>query len=69
MEVGQFRQALRHVSGVRSEIRKSEKKLVDMTHTLESRQEGFGKFRKNLGEIQKKLILVDKMLFKGDADE
>lgn len=66
VKVDAYKEVLSNLQGVRSELRKADKELSDMTQDISKKDKEYEKWRSTLGEIQKKLIYVDKTLFKGD---
>ena len=50
----------------RGNLRKSEEALAKMESIKSAKDKSFDKIRASLDDLQKKLVYVDKILFKGD---
>ena len=66
LKVDDFRLMLGTMASARSEIRKSEESLVKLETLKASKDKSFEKVKLSLEDIQKKLIFIDKTLFKGE---
>ena len=66
VKVDRFKAILGSISMVRSDLRKSEGALMKLESIKNSKDRTFDKFKASLEDLQKKLIFVDKTLFKGD---
>lgn len=66
VRVDRFKATLGSISMVRSDLRKSEEALTKLENIKSAKDRSFDKVRGSLDDLQKKLIFVDKTLFKGD---
>ena len=66
LKVDDFRLMLGTISSARSEIRRSEENLVKLENLKISKDKSFDKIKASLEDIQKKLIFMDKTIFKGE---
>ena len=66
VEVESFKSTLSHISSVRSSLRRSEEELSKLESIKSAKDKSFDKLRYSLDDLQKKLIFVDKTLFKGE---
>ena len=66
VEVESFKSSLSHISDVRSSLRKSEGELSKLESIKSAKDKSFEKLRVSLDDLQKKLIFIDKTLFKGE---
>lgn len=66
IRVDNFRAALDNISMVRGSLRNSEEALTRMESIKSAKDKSFDKFKSSLEDLQKKLIFIDKTLFKGD---
>ena len=51
---------------IRSDLRKSEEALLKLEQMKGAKDRSYDKFKASLDDLQKKLIFIDKTLFKGD---
>ena len=61
-----YRDAISNLSQIRNSLRKSEEDIVKMDGLKNSKDKAFDRFKSSLDDLQRKLIFVDKTLFKGD---
>lgn len=66
VRVDKFKTALGSINMVRSDLRKSEEALVKLENIKNSKDKSFDRVRGSLDDLQKKLIFIDKTLFKSD---
>lgn len=66
MRVDKFRNVLRNVSEMRSGLRASNEILSKLTQIDANADKEFEKWKNIMVDMQKKLVFVDKTLFKGD---
>lgn len=66
VKVDKFRLLLGTINVVRSDLRKSDEALMKMESMKTNVDRSFDKMKSSLHDLQKKLIFVDKTLFKGD---
>ena len=66
VRVDRFKATLGSINMVRTDLRKSEEALTKLENLKISKDKSFDKARASLDDLQKKLIFVDKTLFKGD---
>lgn len=66
VKVEKFKAALGSISLVRSDLRKSEDALGKLESIKSSKDKSFDKVMASLDDLQKKLIFIDKTLFKED---
>lgn len=66
VKVESFKAALGSINIVRSDLRKSEDALVKLESIKASKDRSFDKVTASLDDLQKKLIFIDKTLFKED---
>ncbi len=66
VRVDRFKAALGSINMVRSDLRKSEEALMKLENIKIAKDRSFDKFKLSLDDLQKKLIFVDKTLFKGE---
>ena len=66
VKVDKFKAALGSINVVRSDLRKSEEALMKLESIKNSKDRSFDKARNSLDDLQKKLIFIDKTLFKED---
>jgi len=64
--VDKFSNVLYSLNTLRADLRKTEQVLSEVTSTIENRERDYNKWKLTLLDIKKKLIFVDKTLFKGD---
>ena len=65
VRVDRFKIVLDHINIIRSDLRKSDADLMKLEGLKHEKDKSFDKFRVSLDDLQKKLIFVDKTLFKG----
>ncbi len=68
VRVERFKATLGSINMVRSDLRKSEEALTKLENIKSAKDRSFDKVRSSLDDLQKKLIFVDKTLFKGDGN-
>ena len=66
VRVDKFRLLLGTINVVRSDLRKSDEALMKLESMKTNVDRSFDKMKASLHDLQKKLIFVDKTLFKGD---
>ena len=66
VRVDKFKTALDHISAIRGDLRKSEDDVIKLESLKHEKDKSFDKFKLSLDDLQKKLIFVDKTLFKGE---
>lgn len=66
VKVDKFKAALGSINVVRSDLRKSEDALMKLENIKNSKDRSFDRIRNSLDDLQKKLIFIDKTLFKED---
>ena len=66
VRVDNFKATLGSINLVRSDLRKSEEALMKLENIKNSKDKSFDKVRASLDDLQKKLIFIDKTLFKGE---
>ncbi|MBI2658090.1 hypothetical protein HYX08_05350 [Candidatus Woesearchaeota archaeon] len=66
VRIDKFKATLGNINLVRSDLRKSEEALMKLENIKNSKDKSFDKVRASLDDLQKKLIFVDKTLFKGE---
>ena len=66
VRVDNFKATLGSINIVRSDLRKSEEALTKLENIKSSKDKSFDKIKSSLDDLQKKLIFIDKTLFKGD---
>lgn len=66
VKVDRFKAALGSINVVRSDLRKSEEALMKLESIKNSKDRSFDKARNSLDDLQKKLIFIDKTLFRED---
>ena len=66
VKVGKFKAALGSINVVRSDLRKSEDALMKLENIKNSKDRSFDRIRNSLDDLQRKLIFIDKTLFKED---
>ncbi len=66
VRVDKFKAVLDGISMIRSSVRKSDEALMRLESIKSSKDRSFDKVRMSLEDLQKKLIFIDKTLFKGD---
>ncbi|MBI2654577.1 hypothetical protein HYX02_07280 [Candidatus Woesearchaeota archaeon] len=66
VRVDRFKATLGNINIVRSDLRKSEEALAKLENLKVSKDKAFEKTKSSLEDLQRKLIFIDKTLFKGD---
>lgn len=66
IKVDNFKATLGSINIVRSDLRKSEEALMKLENMKNAKDKSFDKVKSLLEDLQKKLIFVDKTLFKGE---
>ena len=66
IKVEKFKEMLGGINLARNYIRKSEETLVKLENLKSTKDRSFDKMKVSLDDLQKKLIFIDKTLFKGD---
>ena len=66
VRVDNFKATLGSINLVRSDLRKSEEALTKLENIKSSKDKSFDKVRSSLDDLQKRLIFIDKTLFKGE---
>ena len=65
MKVDEFKTILGSINLVRSDLRRSEETLTKLENIKNAKDRSFDKFRNSLDDLQKKLIFIDKTIFRG----
>ena len=68
IKVENFKAMLGSINMVRGDLRSSEEALMKLENIKSSKDKSFDKIKSSLDDLQKKLIFVDKTLFKGDGN-
>ena len=66
VRIDNFKATLGSINIVRSDLRKSEDALKKLENIKSAKDRSFDKIRASLDDLQKKLIFIDKTLFKGE---
>lgn len=66
VRVDKFKAVLDGISMMKSSVRKSDESLMRLESIKNSKDRAFDKVKYSLEDLQKKLIFIDKTLFKGD---
>lgn len=66
VRIENFKATLGSINTVRSDLRKSEEALMKMENIKTAKDRSFDKAKSSLDDLQRKLIFVDKTLFKGE---
>ncbi|MBI1934922.1 hypothetical protein HYS31_00630 [Candidatus Woesearchaeota archaeon] len=66
VRVDDFKAALGTINMVKTDLRKWEGALAKLENVKAAKDSSFEKIRTSIGDLQKKLIFIDKTLFKGD---
>ena len=66
VSVDNFKATLGSINMVRSDLRKSEEALMKLESIKNAKDKSFDKMKSSLDDLQRKLIFVDKTLFKGE---
>jgi hypothetical protein len=67
VEVEQFRDMVADLTKTRSDLKKMEQVVEHMLVTEAGRDKDYGRYRALLNDTQRKLVFIDKTLFKGDV--
>ncbi|MBI2652249.1 hypothetical protein HYX00_02180 [Candidatus Woesearchaeota archaeon] len=68
VRIDKFKATLGSINLVRSDLRKAEEASIKLENIKSAKDKSFDKVRYLLDDLQKKLIFVDKTLFKGDGN-
>ncbi|MBI2649781.1 hypothetical protein HYX04_00540 [Candidatus Woesearchaeota archaeon] len=68
VSVDNFKATLGSISMVRSDLRKSEESLVKLESIKNAKDKSFDRMKSSLDDLQRKLIFVDKTLFKDEGE-
>ena len=68
VRVDEFKMVLGNINIVRKDIKKSDDALMKLENIKLSKDKSFDRVKASLEDLQKKLIFVDKTLFKGDGN-
>ena len=68
IKVENFKAMLGSINMARSGLRSSEEAIMKLENIKASKDKSFDKIKSSLDDLQKKLIFVDKTLFKGDGN-
>lgn len=66
VRVQDFRQMMVDLNQIRSDLRKGGLWLTEMLGTIANREKDYSRYRNSLMDIQKKLVFMDKTIFKGE---
>ena len=66
VRVDKFKAVLDGISMIKSSVRKSDESLIRLESIKNSKDRAFDRVKSSLEDLQKKLIFIDKTLFKGD---
>ncbi len=66
IRIDNFKVALGSINMVRNDLKKSEEVFTKLENIRSSKEKLFDKVKNSLGDLQKKLIFIDKTLFKGE---
>ena len=66
IRLDRFKETLRNINNIRNDLKKSDEILHNLIKSTGEEGSGFEKWKNSMEDIQKKLIFVDKTLFKGD---
>lgn len=66
VKVEKFKPVLDSISIIRGNLRKSEEALLKLEQMKAGKDRSYDKFKASLDDLQKKLIFIDKTLFKGE---
>ena len=69
VSVDNFKATLGSINIVRSDLRKSEEALMKLESVKNAKDKSFDKLKSSLDDLQRKLIFVDKTLFKDEGEE
>jgi hypothetical protein len=67
VEVEQFRDMMNDLTKTRNDLKKMESVMEHMLVTESNRDKDYARYRGILNDTQRKLVFIDKTLFKGDA--
>jgi len=63
VSVDGYRQMMRDITVIRSDLRKASLGLTSMLGTIAQREKDYARYKNHLNDIQKKLVFADKTLF------
>jgi len=66
IRLDKFKETLKNINRIRNDLRKSDEILHKLVTSTGEEGSGLEKWKNSMEDIQKKLIFVDKTLFKGD---
>ena len=66
IRVEDFRNALGSIAVIRRDLKNSDENLSKMEHMKASKEKHYDKLKSSLADIERKLIFIDKSLFKGE---
>ena len=66
VRVDRFRATLQNIGMIKGNLRKSEEILIKLENIKNAKDMSFDKVKSSLDDLQRKLIFVDKTLFKGE---
>ena len=66
VRVDKFKAAIGSINVIRSDLKKSEDALMKLENIKVAKDRNFEKVRSSLDDLQKKIIFIDKTLFKGE---
>lgn len=66
IRLDKFKETLKNISRIKSDLKKSDEILHKLVKSTGEEGSGLEKWKDSMEDIQKKLIFVDKILFKGD---
>lgn len=68
LRIDKFKIALNNISIIRNDLKKADNALIKLSEIKTEEDKEFEKWYNVVGDIQKKLIFVDKTIFKGEAE-
>ena len=66
VRIDSFKAVLDNINMIRSSARKSDESVIRLEGIKNSKDRAFDRVKSSLADLQKKLIFIDKTLFKGD---
>ena len=66
IRIDKFKSSLGSINNIKSDLRKSEDALTKLENMKNAKDRSFERVRASLDDLQKKLIFIDKTLFKGE---
>lgn len=66
VRVDRFKATLSGINIIRNDLKKSQEALAKLENIKHEKEKSFDKIKSSLDDMQKKLIFIDKTLFKGD---